>query len=102
MTAYRGMFAKELPVDNNGRMITALLAGVAIGAGIALLFAPQSGRETREWIAERSEDELKGLRRKGRRSLDHFQDMVEQGEEKLTRAMRTGKDVLDSLASKLD
>ncbi|MGB8592221.1 MAG: YtxH domain-containing protein, partial [Candidatus Acidiferrales bacterium] len=93
---------KELPVDNNGRMITALLAGVAIGAGIALLFAPQSGRETREWIAERGEDELKGLRRKGRRSLDHIQDMVEQGEEKLTRAMRTGKDVLDSLASKLD
>ncbi len=31
------------------------LAGAAIGAGVALLFAPQSGKETRKKIKETSE-----------------------------------------------
>ena len=31
-----------------------LLVGAALGAGLALLFAPQSGRETRQMIKEKA------------------------------------------------
>lgn len=94
---------------DSGRLVTSFFVGLGIGAGLALLFAPQSGRETREWIGERGEDEVRRLRKKGRRSVQHLQDIIEKGgdrlsraEKTLTRAVSTGKEVLDNLASKLD
>lgn len=42
--------------ENTGsKMFFSFLSGAAIGAGLALLFAPQSGRETRRQIRDFSE-----------------------------------------------
>ncbi len=38
--------------DNSSNSLLALLAGVAIGAGLGILFAPESGRKTRQKIKE--------------------------------------------------
>lgn len=38
--------------DNPSNSLLALLAGVAIGAGLGILFAPESGRKTRQKIKE--------------------------------------------------
>jgi len=35
-----------------GHLIVAAVAGAVLGAGIALLLAPKSGKETREWLAK--------------------------------------------------
>lgn len=35
-------------------IVLAALVGAAVGAGIALVFAPCSGRETRGWLAQRT------------------------------------------------
>ena len=43
-------------VEKRGGGIGSLLIGLAIGAGAALLFAPQSGEETRRVIARRAQD----------------------------------------------
>jgi gas vesicle protein len=32
----------------------AAVAGAAVGAGVALLFAPRSGKETRGWLAQKT------------------------------------------------
>ncbi len=53
-------------VEKRGGGIGSLLIGLAIGAGAALLFAPQSGEETRRVIAHRA-----------RRAQDAAQDFVE-------------------------
>lgn len=39
-----------------GSILLAFAAGAVIGAGIALLYAPQSGRETRELLARKAGD----------------------------------------------
>jgi gas vesicle protein len=39
-----------------GSSLAFLLVGMGIGAGLAILFAPKSGRETRKHIARRAED----------------------------------------------
>ncbi len=39
-----------------GEKVLWLLIGASIGAGIALLYAPKSGRETRRYIRRRAED----------------------------------------------
>jgi tRNA(Ile2) C34 agmatinyltransferase TiaS len=60
---------KENFMNNTGRTTLIFLTGRGIGAGLAALFAPQSGEETREWIADTAERKFKVLRRMGRRSF---------------------------------
>jgi hypothetical protein len=48
-----GIMKEQNPSSGTGIM-TAALVGAAVGAGVALLFAPGSGKETRGWLAHRS------------------------------------------------
>lgn len=41
------------PSNGTGIMVAAVV-GAAVGAGVALLFAPGSGKETRGWLAHKS------------------------------------------------
>ena len=89
-------------MNNTGRTILVFLTGLGIGAGLAVLFAPRSGEETREWIADTAERKFKVLRRVGRRSFRQLQDAVAEGEERVTGVLRNGKKALESVAAKLD
>ena len=46
--------------------VSYFVAGIGIGAAIALLFAPQSGEETRKQIAEKAQDGKDFVAAKGR------------------------------------
>ena len=58
--------APYVVVEKGESGIGPLLLGIALGAGAALLFAPQSGEETR-----------RGIARSARRAQDAAQDFVE-------------------------
>ena len=89
-------------MNNAGRTTLVFLTGLGIGAGLVALFAPRSGEETREWIADTAKRKFKVLRRVGRRSLRQLQDVVADGEEKVTGVLRNGKKALESVAAKFD
>jgi len=89
-------------MNNSGRTTLTFLTGLGIGAAFAVLFAPRSGEETREWIVDTAEQKFKVLRRMGRRSMRKLQDAVAEGEDKVTEALRNGKRALGSVAAKLD
>lgn len=84
---------------NSGRTAITFLTGLGVGVGLALLLAPQSGAETREWLEETADDEIKRLRKTGRRTIDHLQDAVSKSEETVSRAVKTGKDALENLSA---
>jgi len=42
--------------DRNRSILVALVVGGLVGAGVALLLAPQSGKRTRQQIADLAED----------------------------------------------
>jgi gas vesicle protein len=55
------------------------VAGVALGATIALLYAPQSGRETRRVIKKKTREGRENLVDAGRDLADKGRDLYEKG-----------------------
>jgi gas vesicle protein len=56
---------------NGGKgIIIAAVVGAVVGAGVALLFAPRSGSETRGWLVDKS-----------RAAKDRLKSAVDQGRE---------------------
>ena len=92
----------EDAVSNHGRELASLLVGFGVGVGLAILFAPQSGDETREWLSANAEDTYRQVRRRGRRLVFEAQDLLDRGEHTMSRALRSGKNALESVASKLE
>jgi len=56
----------------------AFLIGFAVGAAAALLLAPQSGEETRDWIADQSRRGVKQARRGFEQASRAVEDAVER------------------------
>jgi gas vesicle protein len=85
--------------DNNGGSNFAFfVAGLGIGAMLALLFAPKSGEETREYLAQKAgegRDYVAGKGRELRRQAEDFvergKDIVAQQKEQLAAAFDAGK-----------
>jgi len=57
------------------------LVGGGIGAVIALLFAPRSGRETRELIAQKANGSRDRVTSTGRMVSDRVTDYIDKGKE---------------------
>jgi gas vesicle protein len=58
---------------NAGKLLLGVLAGVAAGALIGVLFAPEKGTETRRKIASKGDDYANGLKEKFNNFLDEVQ-----------------------------
>jgi gas vesicle protein len=56
-----------------------LLVGMGIGAGLALLFAPQSGKDTRKYLARRAEEGADYVTSVGKDLRDKAQEAVGKG-----------------------
>jgi gas vesicle protein len=67
--------------DNSGSVMVAFVVGALTGAVVALLFAPASGEETREYLGEKAR-EGKARVREGR---EHLIAAVERGREAFER-----------------
>ena len=74
------------------------LAGLGMGAILALLFAPRSGKETREYIAGKAEEgrdyvkaKTEDLRRQAEGAVEKGKDLVTKQKELLSAALEAGK-----------
>jgi gas vesicle protein len=74
------------------------LAGLGMGAILALLFAPRSGKETREYIAGKAEEgrdyvkaKTEDLRNQAEGAVEKGKDLVTKQKELLSAALEAGK-----------
>ena len=68
--------------DNNGGANLAwFLVGAALGATAALLLAPQTGTETREFLRRRTEDGRGRLAESGREAMEKGREYYDRGKE---------------------
>ena len=86
--------------DNSGAKFVYFVMGVGIGALIGILFAPQSGEETRELLAGRAEESREYLLRNGREVREQAATFADRGKEvlaqqrdQLAAAIEAGKQV---------
>ena len=81
---------------NGSTRVLYFLGGLGIGAILALLFAPQSGKQTRDMIVQKAEEGKDYVTTKGRDVVRQAGGMVEKGKETLADALESGKKALQS------
>ncbi len=98
--------------QESGISLLSFLAGTVIGAGLALLYAPKTGKETREIISDYSQDlkektisfpgqacdSADSLVDRGRAMIDRGKDFMDRGKdfmEQGTGMVASGKEYLD-------
>lgn len=67
-----------MPEDNSNKVVW-FLTGAAIGAAVALLYAPQSGEETRRQLRQKADEGREQLTESGRELVDRGRDLYEKG-----------------------
>ena len=89
-------------------VLLAFLLGGVVGAGLALVFAPLSGRETRERIKdlteevkEKAEGAIEEIRDKVKETLDVGKKTLEEKKSILTAAVEAGKEAFDKEKARL-
>jgi gas vesicle protein len=67
--------------DNGGAKAVWFLAGFSVGAVVALLLAPKSGEETREYIGKKAEEGRDYVTAKGKEFRRAAEDLVDKGKD---------------------
>jgi gas vesicle protein len=68
-----------MATENKGSGFFWFLAGAAIGAAIAFLYAPEPGRETRKFIRKKTEEGREALSDAGKEILERGREYLEKG-----------------------
>lgn len=84
-----------------GTVLVSFVAGAAIGAGLALLYAPKSGAEMRGTIADFTEDAVDKIKEYTRDAQEKIKTAIEDGKETiiekksiLTSAIEAGREAM--------
>ena len=65
--------------DSGASTIAWFLTGALIGAAVAILYAPRSGRQTREYIAEKTQKGREAVESAGGDIVEASREMFERG-----------------------
>jgi gas vesicle protein len=71
-----------------GSVLLAFILGAVSGAAVALLYAPASGRETRQFLGEKADE----ARAKAAEAAEKSREALSQGRETLTTAIERGRE----------
>ena len=84
--------------SGGGTVMLAFLVGALTGAAVAILFAPASGEETREYLGQRARESrarareaLEQGREAYQRQREHLSSAVERGREAFQQARTQGE-----------
>lgn len=84
--------------ENGSSKLGFFLAGLGIGAILALLFAPKTGKETRDFFAQKAEEgkdyvtaKSRELRRQAEEFVEKGKDVLAKESERVAAAYEAGK-----------
>jgi len=65
--------------DRDGNSLVWFLAGLGVGAAVGILYAPQSGSETREALRARAEEGRDYMKTRAREARNQASEWVDKG-----------------------
>ena len=77
-------------------ILLAFILGAVSGAAVALLYAPATGRETREYLGEKAKEG----RARAAEAAEKGRDAIKQGRETLTNAVERGREAYQQARSR--
>ena len=80
---------------SSGKLVVGLLAGLAAGAVLGILFAPDKGTETRKKIAQKGEDYVDEIKEK-------FDDLLDDLGKKMDGVNNKAKDLVSDAKVKVE
>ena len=77
--------------DESSKVVIGFLIGAGLGALAGLLLAPQSGKESQDWIAEQAKSGMNNLKTASQRVKETLQSATAQGRTQVADAVESGK-----------
>src|SRR5580692_5744254 len=71
-----------------------MIVGLGIGAATAILLAPKSGAETRQWIANKCLDGVDTANKSVRHTRRQVKDIIDQGQAKVSEVVKAGREAI--------
>ena len=84
--------------DNSGSLMVAFVIGAMTGAAVALLFAPATGEETREFLGQKAREG----RDKARDAMDQGRDYYRSQRDNLVTAVECGREAFQQARERGD
>ena len=78
-----------------GNILLAFLLGAVSGAAVALLYAPATGRETREYVSEKARE----ARERAAAAAEKASEVLSQGRETVATAIERGREAYQQARS---
>jgi gas vesicle protein len=86
---------------NSGKVLLGVLAGVAAGAALGILFAPDKGSSTRKKIARKSDDYAEELEDNFNEFIGRISEKFDNLKEKALRVTENGKGRVEEFVTDL-
>jgi gas vesicle protein len=67
--------------DNIGGKVSYFMVGLGVGALLGILFAPQKGEDTREYLVNKAEEGKEYAQRKARELRERAEDLIERSKD---------------------
>ena len=83
--------------NSNGKLVSALLLGAAVGGLLGILFAPAKGSETRKKISSKGTDLTDTMKEKFNDFMDGVKKEVDAAKDKTNEFLENGKVAADKL-----
>jgi len=81
--------------DSKSYGLAWFLAGLGVGALVGILYAPKSGKETREDIAQSAREGTDYLRARSREAAEQVSEIVDKGKAQVGEYVDRGREVVD-------